>query len=124
MNRFSSTSTIKRAQKESVLMRLVAEVFLRAALDDPQIAGLVVNRVGLSPDKSICTVYFYSPEGKHYFDERLETLKLYKPSVRKAIAHGVQSRYTPDVIFRYDEQLERQHKIETLIDTLTEKEKL
>lgn len=124
MTQFSSTRNIKRAQKESVLMRLIAEVFLRAAIDNPEISGLVVNRVALSPDKGICYVYFYSPEGKEYFDKRFEDLKLYKPSVRKAIADGVRSRYTPDIVFRYDEQLELQHKIENLIDTLTEKEKL
>ncbi len=118
----SSTKNIKRAQKESVLLRLISHLFIHATIEDSQLQGLMITRVKLSPDKSICTVYFYTPGGIQEFEEKLKTLKLYKPSMRKAIATEIQSRYTVDLVFKYDEFYERQARIEALIDTL-QKEK-
>jgi ribosome-binding factor A len=115
---------IKRAQKESVLLRLISELFIQASLEDPELQGIFVSRVALSPDKGVCTVYFYTAEGKQAFEERLNRLKLYKPSLRKAIAHAIQARYTVELIFKFDEQVEKQHKIEKLIDSLKEKDEI
>ncbi len=118
----TTVTNVKRAQKESVLLRLISQLFLQAGIDDPQLRGLFVNRVTLSPDKSICTVYFYTPEGKKYFDEKLPLLKLYKPSMRKAVAREMHSRYAVDLVFKFDDQFERQAKIEALIESVSKKD--
>jgi len=112
----SRTSTIKRSQKESVLFRLIAELARRATVETPALADLFVNRVELSPGKSLCVVYFYTIKGKEHFDSLLEELKLYKPSIRKAIAQEVQARYTVDLLFKFDDQFEKTQRIEQLIE--------
>jgi len=113
-----SVRDIKRAQKERMLLKHVADLFHQAALDDDRIQGLFVNRVALSADKSKCTVYFYSVHGKKYFEEKLEFLKLYKPSLRKAIASAIKSRYVPDFTFTFDDQYEKQEKVEQLFEQI------
>lgn len=113
-----SVRDIKRAQKEKLILRHVADLFHQAALDEPRIKDLFVNRVTLSPDKSICTVYFYTVHGKEFFDEKLEFLKLYKPSLRKAMATAIQSRYVPDFRFKFDEAYEKQEQLEQLFETI------
>ena len=112
----SRISTIKTAQKESVLLRLISQLVHEATLEHPAFAGLYVSRVQLSPGKSNCTVFFYTVQGADHFSALLDDLKLYKPSIRKAIATRVNARYTVDLLFKFDEQFERTQRIEQLLE--------
>ena len=114
----SKTSEIKRAQKESALYRLIAELVRQAMLEQPSLHELSVTRVELSPGKTLCSVYFYTPKGKEQFDLALQDLKLFKPSMRKAIADTMQARYTVDLKFQYDAQFEKSQRIEQLLDKI------
>lgn len=114
----SSVSAIKRAQKQSVFLREISKLFMQIAMDDPKLQNLTVSRVELSPDKSLCKVYFYTSQGKEHLDELLGILKQYKPAVRKALASTIQSRYVPDLVFEFDSHFEKQMRIEKLLDTV------
>ena len=114
----------KRAQKERLLHREISQLFLQAAIDDPELRNITIHRVQLSEDRSICTVYFYAEEGKKAFDKKLERIKLYKPSLRKALADRLQFRYVPNLRFRFDMQYEKQRAIEKLLDKLKEEDQL
>jgi len=116
-------STIRREQKESLLMKEISQLFLTASLDDPNLRGLFINRVTLSPSKSVCYVFFYSENGENVFNDKLESLKLYKPSLRKAISQ-MKGRYAPEIVFKYDRQFEKQQKIENLLEKIKKEEKL
>ena len=116
--------TIKRAQKESYFFREIAQLFMQIAMDDPRLAGIYINRVSLSPDGGTCNILFLSPEGKEDFEKKLPTLILYKPSLRSALAKTSHGRYTPKLIFRYDEDQEKVEKINRLLDTLKAEGKL
>jgi len=113
-----SVSEIKRARKESQLQRVVSQLLLEQTLDDPSLKGIFVNRVELNPKKTVCSVLFYSELGKEHFEKILQHLILYKPSLRSAIAREVPGRYTPDIVFRYDDQLIKQLALENLIESL------
>jgi ribosome-binding factor A len=114
----SSVSAIKRAQKESLLFREISRLFMQTALDDTRLQGLCVNRVKLSSDKSVCTVYFYTAQGPEHFNQVLNILTLYKPSLRKALASTIKSRYVPDLVFAFDAHFEKQCRIESLLSSL------
>ena len=118
----SSAPNVKRAQKESLLFREISQLFLQASMDDSRLQGLFVNRVHFSPDKGLCTVYFYSAKGEEYFNEIIHTLMLYKPSMRKALASTIKGRYVPDLIFKFDKQFEKQQRIESLIEQVRTKD--
>jgi len=119
-----SVYDIKRAQKTSLLFRLISKLFLEASIDDEKVSGLYISHVKLSPNKSHCYVFFSSVNGKKEFEEKFSSLLLYKPSLRAAIAKEVNSRYTPDIIFKFDEEGEKSRKINDLIDKLKEKGEL
>ena len=112
----SSVSNVKRAQKQSLFFREISNLFMQATMDDKRLQGFFVNRVQLSPDKGLCTVYFYSSQGEDYFNEHLHTLTLYKPSLRKALASTIKGRYVPDLVFKFDKQFDKQQRIEELIE--------
>lgn len=110
---------IRRAQKETHLMRQISKLVLQITLDEPSLQGVFVSRVKLSPDKSICTVYFDCAEGKEAFHEKLGTLILYKPSIRSALSKIIESRYSPDLVFQFDELSEKQKRIEELLHKIS-----
>lgn len=114
--------SIKKAQKEALLLREISQLFHQIMLDDSSITDLFINRVHLSPDKGICTVFFYSQLGKEHFDKMLPILILYKPSLRTAIAQKIQARYTPEIKFRFDDQFEKQRRIEHLLEKIKTEE--
>jgi ribosome-binding factor A len=112
---------IKRAQKEKLLFREISQLYLQLILDDSRLRAISLSRVELSPDKSLCTVYFYTPN-KEIFEEGLEVLKLYKSSIRKAIAANIKGRYTPDLRFEFDERYEKQERLDELLEKVKKEE--
>ena len=115
---------IRIAKKEALYFRELSEFFLRIRLDDPNLEGIHISAVRLSPDKSVCNILFFSENGSEDFEKQLPKLILYKPSMRKAIAQRIPSRYTPELVFKYDKQMEKQRRLETLFDQLKVEGKL
>ncbi len=118
----SPIQSIKKSQRESQLLKEVTELLRQAALDDPRLGHVFVSRVELSPDSKVCTVYFYSLEGEAHFEKTLEILKLYKPSLRKALAQRVNRRYTPELLFKFDTRFKKQQKLEELFEKIKTEE--
>jgi ribosome-binding factor A len=118
----STVKSIKNAKKESLIFREVSSLFLNLILDQPQLSDMTINRIELSRDGGICFIFFYTAQGEEAFFEKLPLLILYKPSLRKALAQKIVSRYTPDLVFRFDNTLEKRHRIESLLDTIKKTE--
>lgn len=115
----STLSDKKRAQKESLFLHAVAQFFRKITLDEPSLAALALTRVKLSSDYGLCIVYFYTAGGKEAFDQILsDTLKLYKPSLRKALATELNQRRTPNLIFKFDDIFDKQMHVEQLFEKL------
>jgi ribosome-binding factor A len=117
------SSQVRRAQKASLYLREISSLFLQAAQDNSELRELYPNRVAFSPDMGMCSVFFVSPHGRSFFEEKLHALKLFKPSLRAAIASRINARRVPDFVFRYDEEFEKQKKMDDLIDRLKEEGK-
>jgi ribosome-binding factor A len=113
-------SHIKKSQRESLFFRIISDLFIKESQNNKDILGIFVTRVQLSKNKGSCIVYFYSFNGKEYFDNILNVLKAYKPSLRKAISLNIRSRYTPDIIFKFDDLFEKRDRIENLIESIKE----
>lgn len=118
----SRVSDIKRAQKESVLLRLVSGLFHQITLEKPALRDMYVTRVELSQGKTLCRVFFYTAAGQEHFRKALDDIKLYKPSIRKAIAQTFNSRYTVELLFVFDEQFEKTQHIESLIEKVKQED--
>jgi len=113
-----NVSSIKKSQKESQLFRAIAALFSQTTLDDARLQGIAVNRVKLSDDKSHATIYFYAVGGQPEFKEKLPFILLYKNSLRKALAKSINARYTPELVFKFDDQFEKQQRIEGLLEKI------
>jgi ribosome-binding factor A len=115
---------IKKAQKESYFFREISQFFHHIVIDDSRLNDMYINRVSLSSDGGMCIVFFLAVNGKQEFEEKLSTLILYKPSLRSALAKTSHGRYTPNLIFRYDDDHEKVEKIHRLLDKLKDEGRL
>jgi ribosome-binding factor A len=116
---------IKHAQRESFLLREVSTSFLRISYDEPRLGPLYVDHVRLSPDGSRCIVFFFSSAGgEELFQELMPLLILYKPSIRTALAKVSSSKYVPQLVFEYAGSVEKQRRVEEIIDKLKKEDKL
>jgi ribosome-binding factor A len=118
------SKNVRRAKKASLFLREISNLFLYVSRDNQNLQHIYPNRVLFSSDLGICTILFYSPLGKPFFEEKLSELKLYKPSLRAALAQRISMRRTPELVFKYDEEFEKQKKVDDLIDTLKAEGKL
>lgn len=118
MNKKLRVSEIKREQKKSFFLKEISALVGRIAADEPKLSSLFITRVELSADSGICYVYFSTHTEKVAFDEGLEVLKLYKPSIRKALAQSMRSRYVPNIVFKYDFAKEKERRITALLDEI------
>ena len=113
---------IRKAQKEALLQKELSQLFLQICMDDPRLTGAFITHVNLSPNKSVCDIYFYVPGGLEAFAPIRSVLILYKPSLRKALAQRVPSRHVPDIVFKYDDKFEKQMKLENIFNEINKSE--
>ena len=118
----SHQKRIKDAQRESLYFREISSLFMRIVMENDKFLGLSVIRVSLAKNGSLCNVHFYTDKGKDYFNSILKDLTLYKPSIRSSIASHIQKRYTPDLRFIFDNSIEKEFRINTLLDRVSEEE--
>lgn len=109
---------IRHEQKKSRLLRAVSQLFHSIAFDHKELSTLMVTRVDISADSGICYVFFTSLTAREGFEASFPTLKLFKPSLRSALAREIPSRYVPDLVFMFDDELEKQRGLEALLDTV------
>lgn len=122
----SSVSKIKRERKKALFLRKVSELIQSLASEDPLVASVFITHVELSADTGVCYIYFSAyPDAtdrntKTIFEEALEKLKLYKPSMRSALAKMLHGRYVPNLVFLFDEKREKVERINDLLDQAQE----
>ncbi len=114
----SNVRSIKLAKKEALLFKELSQLFMRLSMDEPELHGIHISRVELSRDGGICFILFYTDKGETEFHAKMSLLILYKPSLRKALSKNIASRYTPDLVFKFDEKFEKQARIDALLDKI------
>ena len=104
----SKVSDIKREQRKSFYLRELSQLMYALAQDVPLLFSIFLTRVDLSADGGILYLYCSAtptPEldtPEKVFEKALPQLKLYKPSLRTALAKTSSKRYVPDLIFLFD----------------------
>lgn len=111
---------VRREQKKSFMLREVSALVHEIGIEESKLSSLFVTRIEMSRDSGILYIYFSSHKDKSAFDDGFELLKLYKPSMRKALAEALASRYVPDLVFRYDESKDKERHINAILDKLNE----
>lgn len=113
---------IKQAQKEMFIRREMTTSFREITLEAKDLLDIYITRVVLSAKRGSVVIYFHGCT-EFEFGRKLGTLILYKPSLRTALAHAMKSRYTPELVFKFDDLYEKQYRLEQLLSESSLREK-
>lgn len=118
----STRHDIKLEKRKSLYLRELSVIVQALAAQEPAVADVYVTRVEFSSDTGICYIYFTSfiPDAESSYTKALDILKLYKGSMRKELARSINARYTPELVFMYDEKKEKERRINELLDKVQE----
>jgi ribosome-binding factor A len=103
-----------RTQRVASLLKEAISEALLFSVSDPRLQGVVVTRVFVTKDLSICRVYF-----RHYSltrDEVMEGLQACRGFLRKEVGHKVRLLRTPDFEFFYDDLPDKVLEVEALLE--------
>jgi ribosome-binding factor A len=94
---------------------------LRTEIKDPRLEDLVISitEVDLTPDLSVAKVYFSIFLDDN--DERQEVMTIlisHQAKARKALGQRIRLRHTPELLFKFDDSLERGVRMSQLLDQI------
>jgi ribosome-binding factor A len=118
----STASEVKRERRKSLFLREITAIFQDLVHEEPTVGQIYISNIDMSSDSGICFVLFsaFKEPGEEVFNSLLSILKLYKPSMRKAFAEKIQTRYAPDLVFVFDKVKEKERRINALLDKVTD----
>lgn len=116
----SKVSLIKREKRKSLILREVAIALSKISQDEPELVSVHPTRVEFSPRDGLCLIFFSSIDGEEGFNKALEVLKHYKSAMRTVLAKALQGHGIPEIVFKYDKDLEEQERLEKILDELKE----
>lgn len=122
----SRVHDIKKEQKKSFYLRELSQHLYKLSEDESLLRHIFLTRVDLSADGGICYLFFSAiplqatDSAEKIFEDALPRLKLYKPSLRTALAKALSKKYVPDLLFLFDEKKEKVDSMNRLLDRVQE----
>jgi ribosome-binding factor A len=94
----------------------VAELLSRGEIMDPEVTALMITvpEVRMSPDLRNATV-FVTPLAGGDPKAAVKALERNKRWIRGQVAHKVNLKYAPDLVFRFDDRFEESARIDSLL---------
>lgn len=112
----SRPKRVAEAIKNELTMLLLQQVA------DPRLAGVLISRVVVTPDLKQAKVYFTVPAGKNG-GASLKGMQSAKGFFRSHLAKVLDLRYTPDLLFHFDEINEEVARIDALFRQIEKERK-
>ena len=103
----------RRQQVARVIQQRLAQILLKE-MKDPRASFVTITEVEVNKDLTLAKVFWSSldPSKRNRLEHMIEHAHGF---LRSEIAHELDLRTTPNLDFKFDERLERQDRIETLI---------
>jgi ribosome-binding factor A len=114
-------SNFRKARIEEAYQKEILNI-ITYNVRDPRLRGISITQVVFTPDLRLAKVYYDVPEGKERIVEINKGLKKSKGFIKRALAQKVKIKYTPDIIFYFDETAQVKDRIDQLFDEIKRKE--
>ena len=109
--------TVKQDRMAWRIRTILSELLLRE-VSDPRLQGITVTEVTLDPELEYARVYVNALGDETRQNEVMHGLERAKGFLRREVAQRVRLRKAPELIFRWDETLERGERINHLLSEL------
>lgn len=108
----------KRASRVADVIKNELSVLLVQRVRDPHLRDISISRVELSDDLRHAKIYYTSFQGEAKLAQVKRSLIKATGFMRSHLAKTLNLRFTPELRFWYDEELEKVDKIEKLLDEI------
>ncbi len=105
----------KRADKVGELIQEEISLLLLRRIKDPRIGLVTLTRVMVTDDLRTARVFYSVIGGEQEKENSREGLKSATGFIRRELGRRLRLRYTPELIFTFDDSLEYGNHIEQLI---------
>lgn len=111
----------KRPKRVAHLIQKEINAILQKQIKNPQLGFVTITEVKVTDDLQHATVYFtvYGSEEERKTTEEL--LKRMTSFVRYHVAQRIRLRLAPEIVFRYDDTIQRAARIDELIHKIHQK---
>jgi ribosome-binding factor A len=110
----------KRADKVGELIQVEISSLLLRRIKDPRIGMVTLTRVKVTDDLRIARVFYSVIGGDQEKKSSREGLESATGFIRRELGRRLRLRYTPELIFTFDDSLEYGNHIEQLLRGLKE----
>jgi ribosome-binding factor A len=100
--------------REEISMLLAREV------KDPGVGFVTITHVKVTADLQLARVYYSAMGDPRALEQSARALERATPYVRRQIAQRLRLRRAPEIVFIFDESLERQDRVEQLFREIRE----
>jgi len=105
-----------RPRRVAGLLQKELAILIQQELADPRVQDITLTAVEMSRDLSNARVFLTSMKGADAAKEAVEALNKASSYLRKHLRQRLDLRGVPNLIFKYDESVERGANLSALID--------
>jgi len=114
----------RRVDRIEEQLRIELSEILEREVQDPRVRLVTVTHVKVSPDLRHARVYVSSLGGPEERKKILQGLKSAAGYARRSLGQRLHHlKRTPELTFDYDDTIEKENRIEKLLDQIREEEK-
>jgi ribosome-binding factor A len=113
----------KRSSRVAEAIRNELATLLLSKVRDPRLLDVSISRVEVPDDLSLARIYFTVFGGKKEIREAGIGLERAKGFMRSHIAKTLNLRFTPAIIFRYDDVVEKVAELEEIFQDIANERK-
>jgi len=107
-----------KQDRMSERVRDILSTLLMRDVNDPRLEGVTVTNVRLDPELMFATVLVNALGAEERRDDIMKALKSANGFLRREVAKRIQLRNAPQLLFRWDEGLERAERVNNLFSVL------
>ena len=109
--------SIKQERMSGRIRKILSQLILREVAD-PRLQGITITEVEIDPELMFAKVYVNALGEEERQAEVMFALERAKGYLRREVAKRVRLRKAPELVFYWDESLERGERINELLSTL------
>lgn len=107
----------RAAKLAGILKKKISEI-IQTDLKDPRIGFVTITEVEVSGDLRYVKVYFTVLGNEKEKKSAVIGLKHATGFIRQLIAKGVELKFVPEIVFKFDEAYERERQINELLERI------
>jgi ribosome-binding factor A len=113
----------RRTEQVAEAIRASLGTIIQRELRDPRLGFVTITRVEVTPDMKLAKVFFSVIGSEEAKKASHKVLKGAANFLRRQLASDLNMRYTPNLMFNFDEAMEHGEKIQRILRELEEEEK-